>query len=150
MCVTSSPKQIILTNEFLLIHAHQDLLNMSHPLFHVNFISGINTIKFRFVFQNLLQGQEALKVLTYSNCSCTSFNNSCTSSYYSRLGILGLPADIIPNKLALNVPNNILRNPPFYSFASFSIVPLMPFLGKPDYSRDFIKCHVLFCLSTNL
>ena len=29
------------------------------------------------------------------------------------------PANIFPNKLAPNVPNNILRNPPFCSFASF-------------------------------
>ena len=25
-----------------------------------------------------------------------------------------LPADIFPNRLAPNVPNNILRNPPYY------------------------------------
>ena len=29
------------------------------------------------------------------------------------------------NKLALNVPNNILKNPPLCSFASYLIVPLM-------------------------
>ena len=30
------------------------------------------------------------------------------------------------NKLALNVPNNIPKNPPLCSFASFLIVPLLP------------------------
>ena len=33
--------------------------------------------------------------------------------------IIPLPVSIFPNKLAPNVPNNILRNPPFCSFASF-------------------------------
>ena len=43
-----------------------------------------------------------------------------------------------PNKLAPNVLNNILRNPPFYSFDSFLIVPLMPFISQPDSSRYLI------------
>ena len=33
--------------------------------------------------------------------------------------ITPLPANIFPNRLAPNVPNNILRNPLFCSFASF-------------------------------
>ena len=30
-----------------------------------------------------------------------------------------LPAKVFPSKLAPSVPNDILRNPPFYSLASF-------------------------------
>ena len=30
-----------------------------------------------------------------------------------------LPANIFPNKLAPNVPNNLLKHPSFCSFASF-------------------------------
>ena len=32
---------------------------------------------------------------------------------------ISLPVKRFPNKLAPNVPNNILRNPPFYCFISF-------------------------------
>ena len=47
------------------------------------------------------------------------------------------PVKIFPNKLALNVPSNILRNPPFYSFTSFWTVSVTPFNNKPESSRDF-------------
>ena len=50
--------------------------------------------------------------------------------------IVHLPANRFPNKLAPNVTNNILRNPLFCSFASFSIVSLTSFINKPDYSSD--------------
>ena len=46
-----------------------------------------------------------------------------------------LPAKIFPNKLALNVPNNILRNPRFCSEASFLIVSVTPFNNRPESSR---------------
>ena len=36
--------------------------------------------------------------------------------------IVPLPANRFPNKLALNVPNNMLKNAPFCSIASFLIV----------------------------
>ena len=42
---------------------------------------------------------------------------------------------MISNKLASNVPNNILRNPPFSSLASFWIVSITPFNNKPESSR---------------
>ena len=35
------------------------------------------------------------------------------------------------------MPNNILRNPPFYPFTSFLTVSVTPFNNKPDFSRDF-------------
>ena len=34
------------------------------------------------------------------------------------------------------VPNNIGRNPPLSYFASLLIVSLIPFISKPDSSRD--------------
>ena len=43
-----------------------------------------------------------------------------------------LPANMLPNKLA---PNNILRNPPLCSLASFWIVLLIP-NNEPESSRD--------------
>ena len=46
-----------------------------------------------------------------------------------------LPASIFPNKLASNVPNNILRKHPFCSFASFLIVSLTPSNNNPGSSR---------------
>ena len=50
--------------------------------------------------------------------------------------ITPLPANIFPNRLAPNVPNNILRNPPFCSLASFLIVSLTPSNNNPESSRD--------------
>ena len=50
--------------------------------------------------------------------------------------ITPLPANIFPNKLAPSVPSNILRNPPFYFFASFLVVSLTPFNNTPESSRD--------------
>ena len=38
--------------------------------------------------------------------------------------LVSLPDNIFPNKVASNVPNKILRNPPFCFFASFLIVSL--------------------------
>ena len=42
--------------------------------------------------------------------------------------IVPLPAYRFPNKPASNVPNNILRKPPFCSFASLLIALLTPFV----------------------
>ena len=41
-----------------------------------------------------------------------------------------------PNILAANVPDNNPRNLPLFSFTSFSIVPLIPFISNPDSSSD--------------
>ena len=49
---------------------------------------------------------------------------------------ISLPANKLHNKLALNVPNNMLRNPLFCCLASFKIVSLTPFNNKPESSRD--------------
>ena len=48
--------------------------------------------------------------------------------------IVPLAVDRFPNKLALHMSNNIPRNLPFGSFASFSIVSLTPFTNKPHFS----------------
>ena len=45
--------------------------------------------------------------------------------------IVSLSVNKICNKLGPNVPNNLLRNPPFYSFISFCIIWLF-FINKPD------------------
>ena len=50
--------------------------------------------------------------------------------------IAPLPVNRFPNKLTPNVPNKILKNPPFCYFASFLTVSLMPFTNKPDSSSD--------------
>ena len=47
-----------------------------------------------------------------------------------------LPANVFPNRLAPNVPNNILRNPPLCSLASILIVSLIPSNSIPESSRD--------------
>ena len=51
--------------------------------------------------------------------------------------IMPLPIYHFPNKLATNLPNNILRNHPFCTFASFLIVSLTTFINTPDSSTDF-------------
>ena len=50
--------------------------------------------------------------------------------------IIPLPANIFPNKLAVNVAANKPKNPLFYSYTSFSAVSLTPFIKKTDSSRD--------------
>ena len=47
------------------------------------------------------------------------------------------PVKRFPNKLAPNMPNNILRNPPFCSFTSFLTVLVTLSNNKPESSRDF-------------
>ena len=69
-----------LSNEFILIHTHQDLLYMLHPFFRWA-ISWINIIKFRFIliiflFQNWLKNEATLTILT-----CSYYSLTC--SYYS-------------------------------------------------------------------
>ena len=49
-----------------------------------------------------------------------------------------LPVRRFPNKLAPNVPNNILRNPPFCFFISFLTDSVIPFNNKPESSSDFL------------
>ena len=60
-----------------------------------------------------------LKILAFSNCA-----SSCS--------IVPLPVDRFFNKLVPNVPNKVLRNPPFCFFASFLFVLLTPFNNKPN------------------
>ena len=63
--------------------------------------------------------------------------------------IVFLPVNKLPNKLAPKVPNNILRNHLFCSFASFLIILLMPFINNPD-SRDLSIFMILFISSLKI
>ena len=56
--------------------------------------------------------------------------------YHSPALFIPVPANIFPTKLAPNVPYNILRNPPFCSFALFSFFSLTPYKNKSESSRD--------------
>ena len=47
-------------------------------------------------------------------------------------------------RLGTKVPNNIARNPPFCSFASFLIASLMPFINSPDSTGDLIILIISF------
>ena len=49
--------------------------------------------------------------------------------------IIPFPDNKLPNKLASNVPSNILKNPPVCSLVSFSIVFLTPFNKIPEFSK---------------
>ena len=52
-----------------------------------------------------------------------------------------------PDKLAPNVPINLLRNPPFCYFLSFWIVSLPSFFSKTEFSEDltiFIKSSISY------
>ena len=49
--------------------------------------------------------------------------------------IAPFPHNKFANKLAPRVPSNILKNPPFYSFVSFSIVLVTPFNKISSSSR---------------
>ena len=42
------------------------------------------------------------------------------------------------------MPNDIPKNPPLYSFASFLIVSLMLFINNPDSSRNVIIFMISF------
>ena len=66
---------------------------------------------------------------------------------YSPALITPLSANIFPNKLVSNVPNNILRNPPFCPFASFLIVSVTPSNNNQESSRDLINLK-RFCMSS--
>ena len=61
--------------------------------------------------------------------------------------ITPLAASIFPNRLAPNVPNSILRNPPFCSFASFLIVSLTHSNNNNlESSRDLTIFEISFLL----
>ena len=85
------------------------------------------------MFQNLLKDETALKTLARSKSSPAL--------------ILPLPVNRFPSKVAPKVPNYISKNPPFYSFASFLVVLLTPFINKPDSSRDLTIFIISFISS---
>ena len=60
------------------------------------------------------------------------------------------PLNKLPNKLAPNVPSNILKNPPFCYFISFSIVLVTPFNKIPEFSNDSIIFIISFMSSCSI
>ena len=54
---------------------------------------------------------------------------------------------MFPSRLAPNVPNSTLRNPPFCSFASFLIVSLTPSNNHTESSRDLAIFKMSFISS---
>ena len=79
-----------------------------------------------------------------------SFASSMLCYHSFTCSIVPLPVKRFPNKLAPKVPNNILKNPPFFSFASFLIVALIPFINNPDSSRDLTILIISFLLSLEI
>ena len=75
---------------------------------------------------------------------------SCRLIVPSPALILSLPVNRYPYKLAPKVPNNIPRNPPFRSFASFLIVSLTPFINKPGSSKDLTIFTISFISSLKI
>ena len=82
-----------------------------------------------------------LKVLVFDLRSITSLNKSFSALF------IPLPARILPNKLRPNKPNNILRNLPFCSLASFWILSLTPFNSKSGSSRD-LTILIMYSISS--
>ena len=66
------------------------------------------------------------------------------------------PVNKLPNKLAPNVPSNILKNPPLCSLISFSVALVTPFNKIPEfYSASIIfiisfksSCSIINCFCT--
>ena len=56
-----------------------------------------------------------------------------TVSLLTRILQISLPINECPNKLAPKV----IRNPSLYSFISYLVGSLTPFLNEPEISRDF-------------
>ena len=60
------------------------------------------------------------------------------------------PVNKFPNKVAPNIPSNILKNPPLYSLVSFSIVLLTPFNKIPEFSNASIIFIISFMSSCSI
>ena len=89
----------------------------------------------------------ALKILTPCSSALTCLNvpsPALIASHPWLETMLLLPVNKFSNKLGLKVPNNIPRNPPVYSFVSFLIVSLTPFINKQDLSSDLTTFIISF------
>ena len=60
------------------------------------------------------------------------------------------PVNKFPNKLAPNVPSNIIKNPPLCYLVSFSIVLLTPFNKIPEFSNPSIIFIISFISSCSI
>ena len=106
-------------------------------------ISWKKTIKFRFI----------LIIRSYFKICQRSRRNQKSWPVViviSSVLIVPLPANRFPNKLAPKVPNNILKNPPFYSFASFLNVSLMPCIDEPESLKDLTTFITSFISSFDI
>ena len=84
----------------------------------------------------------ALKILFRPNCSITVFDNFIVRSDT----LSSLSANRFPKKITPNVPNkNKLGNGSFCSFDSFLNDLIIPFINKPESTRDssiFMMSHI--------
>ena len=64
--------------------------------------------------------------------------------------IVPLPGYRFRNKLEPSLPNKILKNPVYCSFASFLIIWLTTFINKSDSSRDLIIFIISFISSLEI
>ena len=60
------------------------------------------------------------------------------------------PVNKFPNKIAPNVPINILKNPPLCYLVSFSIVLVTPFNKIPEFSNASIIFIISFMSSCSI
>ena len=60
------------------------------------------------------------------------------------------PVNKLPNKLAPNVPSNILKNPPLCSLVSFLIVLLTPYNKIPEFPKALIIFIISFMSSCSI
>ena len=120
MCSTSKLSKCVtflafaykaISNQFLLIHTHQDLLYMPDPLFQINHF--LNKHHYIWVHFDDIFG----------------FKNQLKDGAHTPL-----PVNILPNKLATIVSINVGGNPPFGSFVSFLIVSPISFTSNPGTS----------------
>ena len=93
-----------------------------------------------FVFQSLLKDEASLKIQLFlqsrgQRTTITSSYNWFPLLFPEPALTIPFPVNKLPNKLAPSVPNNILKNPPFCSFVSFSIVLVTSFNKILESSR---------------
>ena len=129
-----------LSRELLLGCTHQDLLHMPHlSRFLVNYFVG-HTFEFRFIlvilFHFKLIDKEFKRMkkplqLSYTTASLDNFM-TCSRKpipFPSLAYIAPLLANIVFNKFAPNVLNNIPKNPLICNFVSFSVVTVTSFFN---------------------
>ena len=95
------------------------------------------------ISQRIRQHEKSCPILTVPHISLAQITPSAALitvrprpqfvAFAPQLILVPLPAKKVPNKLAHNKPNNMLRNPSF--FHHFQLLSLAPFINRPDSSR---------------